>query len=79
MNIASDKLHPSLDEFKELAKRGNTIPVYRQLLADTITPVSLYHKLSESKKYAFLLESAAGGEKIASTSYLGCDPFMGIR
>lgn len=75
---ATIKYYPSLSEFKELAKKGNTIPVYRQLLADTMTPVSAFHKISDSD-YSFLLESTTGGEKIASRSYLGCDPCVGIR
>ncbi len=70
--------YPSPAEFKDLSRSGNTIPVYRQLLADTITPVSAFQKIVNSD-YAFLLESAAGGEKIASRTYLSCDPFMGIR
>ena len=75
---ATIRYYPSLTEFKELAKKGNTIPVYRQLLADTMTPVSAFHKISDSE-YSFLLESTTGGEKIASRSYLGCDPCVGIR
>ncbi|MGR3219709.1 MAG: anthranilate synthase component I [Candidatus Anammoxibacter sp.] len=78
MNNDTTQYYPSLVEFKELAKKGNIIPVYRQLLADTITPVSAYLRISNND-YAFLLESTAGGEKIASRSYLGYDPFMGIR
>ena len=72
------KYYPDLRGFEDLAKKGNIVPVYRQLLADTLTPVSAFQKIADSD-YAFLLESAAGGEKIASRTYLGCDPFMGIR
>lgn len=72
------KYYPDLKRFRDLAKKGNIVPVYRQLLADTLTPVSAFQKIANCD-YAFLLESAAGGEKIASRTYLGCDPFMGIR
>ena len=34
----------SLAEFRELAKRGNLIPVYAELIADAETPVSAFHK-----------------------------------
>ena len=78
MDKLTTQYYPSFSEFKELAKKGNTIPVYRQLLADTITPVSAYKRLLDSD-YAFLLESATGGEKIASQSCLGCNPYAGIR
>jgi len=32
--------YPSFVEFEEMATRGNLIPVYREILADTETPVS---------------------------------------
>ncbi|MBW7841064.1 MAG: anthranilate synthase component I, partial [Chitinophagaceae bacterium] len=67
--------YPSLEEFKQLASANNIVPVYRQLFADALTPVSAFQKLSDSK-HAFLLESAAGGEKISRYSILGSDPFL---
>jgi len=67
--------YPNPEEFAELAKQGNVVPVYRQLLGDTITPVSAFGPLNDSD-YAFLLESASGGEKVGRYSFLGCDPFM---
>jgi len=70
-----DRYYPHFNEFKHLATKGNLVPVYRQLLADTLTPVSAFQKISEAE-YAFLLESAAGGEKISRYSILGANPFM---
>jgi len=32
---------PSFEEFAALAQRGNLIPVYREILADLETPVSV--------------------------------------
>ncbi len=64
---------PSLAEFKELAKSGNLIPVYKEILADLDTPVSAYMKISGGE-YSFLLESVEGGEKWARYCFLGCDP-----
>jgi anthranilate synthase component I len=72
------RYRPSLEEFAEFAKQGNVVPVYRQLLADTLTPVSAYQKLSAAK-FSFLLESAEGGDKIARYSFLGSDPFLILR
>jgi len=37
--------YPNFDEFLKLADKGNTIPVYRQLLADTLTFVTAYQRL----------------------------------
>ncbi len=66
--------YPSLDEFKEKAKQGNLIPVYREILADMETPVSAFRKIGQGK-YAFLLESVEGGEKVGRHSFLGSEPF----
>ena len=64
---------PSLEEFKELSKSGNLIPVYKEILADLDTPVSAYMKIGDGD-YSFLLESVEGGEKWARYCFLGCDP-----
>jgi anthranilate synthase component 1 len=67
---------PTLYEFVKKAEEGNLIPVYREFVADTDTPVSAFMKLrqSGSEGNAFLLESVAGGENIGRYSYLGADP-----
>ncbi len=70
---------PSFDRFLELSRQGNTIPVYRELLADTLTPVTAYQRLAEPMGFAkasnaFLLESVVGGERIARYSFVGVDP-----
>ena len=64
---------PSLEEFKQKAKLGNLIPVYKEILADLDTPVSAYMKI-RGGEYSFLLESIEGGEKWARYCFLGCDP-----
>jgi len=70
--------HPSLDEFKELSKRGNLIPVYREILADEETPVTALMKL-QSNNNVFLLESVEGGEKWGRYTFLGTDPRIVFR
>ncbi|HOX37316.1 MAG TPA: anthranilate synthase component I [Candidatus Brocadiia bacterium] len=69
--------YPSEAEFLDLIGQGNAIPVYRQLMADTLTPVSAFQKLG-NQDYAFLLESVTGGEKIGRYSFLGAGPFAGL-
>ncbi len=64
-------------EFAELAKKGNLVPVYREVFADTITPVSAFLRLGERPSY--LLESVVGGEKWARYSFLGLSPKTMIR
>ncbi len=70
-------LYPNLSEFKEKAKEGNLIPVYREILADLETPLSAFLKLKG--KAGFLLESIEGGEKWARYSFLGSAPSMIIE
>jgi anthranilate synthase component 1 len=70
--------YPSLDEFKQKAKKGNLIPVYREILADMETPVSAFRKIDDGKN-SFLLESMEGGEKWARYSFLGSRPSVIIR
>jgi anthranilate synthase component 1 len=64
----------SLDEFERLAARGTIVPVWRDCLLDTDTPVSAFAKLRRGP-FAFLLESApAGGETWARYTYMGTEP-----
>jgi anthranilate synthase component 1 len=65
-------LYPDLEKFKELARKGNLIPVYREILADTDTPVTAFLKLGGTP--SFLLESVEGGEKWARYSFIGSRP-----
>ncbi len=64
------------NEFKELSRQGNLIPVYREILGDVETPVSAFLKLN--KKPSFLLESVVGGEKWARYSFIGVEPSMTV-
>jgi anthranilate synthase component 1 len=65
---------PSYQEFTRLAKEGNVIPVYQELLMDLETPLSFFKRL-ERNRYAFLLESVEGNERWARYSFLGTQPF----
>jgi anthranilate synthase component 1 len=70
--------YPSLDEFKAKAARGNLIPVYRELLADMLTPVSALMRI-DTGDHSFLLESIQGGEKWARYSFLGANPSVIVK
>ncbi len=70
---------PKLEELTTLARKGNVIPVYTTILADTETPVSVWMKLFEKKRYSFLLESVTGGDTVARYSFIGGDPFLIFR
>ena len=69
---------PSREEFHRLAQQSNLIPVYREILADMETPVSAFRKIARGR-YSFLLESVAGGERIARYSFLGTEPALVFR
>ncbi len=64
---------PEFDEFQQLARQGNRVPVYREILADLDTPVSAFLKVDDGGD-AFLFESVEGGEKWGRYSFLGVAP-----
>ena len=66
---------PSLDEFRRLAEGHSLVPVYRQLIGDTLTPVSAFCKIQEGD-WAFLFESVVGGERLGRYSFVGSGPFL---
>lgn len=67
---------PTLKEFIRLSKKGNVIPVYKEMNADLDTPVSAFLKIEKNNDYAFLLESVEGQEKLARFSFLGVSPSL---
>src|SRR5512138_1814683 len=69
----------TFEEFKDLAQRGTFVPVYKEIVADLLTPVSAFLKVAEHSDYAFLLESVEGGEHVGRYSFLGKDPFLILR
>ncbi len=69
---------PSFDEFVELARGANLVPVYRQLIGDTLTPVSAFCKIQE-EEWAFLFESVVGGERVGRYSFVGSGPFFRLQ
>jgi len=69
--------YPDLSEFIKLSAKGNLIPVYREILADTFTPVTAFLRLGGSP--SFLLESVEGGEKWARYSFIGSRPSKVLR
>ncbi|KAI9331524.1 anthranilate synthase component I [Zopfochytrium polystomum] len=73
---------PSVETVKSLlaSGAGNTIPVYQEVAADLLTPVSAYLKLTKhSTAHSFLFESVAGGEKIGRYSFIGSNPRKILR
>jgi anthranilate synthase component 1 len=73
-NTAMARYFPDLAEFTTRAARHQLVPVYRQLLADHLTPVSAFEQLAGGQEHAFLLESVVGNEKIGRYSFLATSP-----
>ena len=71
--------HPTLEDMRRLVGRGKTVPVVRRLLADHMTPVSAFARLSDGAEHAFLLESVVGGEQIARYSFVAARPTTVFR
>ncbi|OCF72446.1 anthranilate synthase component I [Kwoniella mangroviensis CBS 8886] len=59
--------------------KPNLIPVFVEIPADLLTPVSAYLKIAKDSKYSFLLECVIGGENLARYSFVGADPIKVIR
>src|SRR6266851_3992764 len=69
------RYRPTFEEFRELARGASLVPVYRQLIGDTLTPVSAFCKVQEGD-WAFLFESVVGGERLGRYSFVGSGPFL---
>ncbi len=61
-------------EFKDLGTRFRTVPVCQRILADLLTPVAAWLRLTEKADYGFILESVEKGSQYARYSFLGVNP-----
>jgi anthranilate synthase component 1 len=71
--------YPPIADLGRLSGRGKTVPVFRRLLSDQLTPVSAFARISRGADDAFLLESVVGGEQIARYSFVGARPTTFFR
>jgi anthranilate synthase component 1 len=69
---------PSSDEFERLSRGVTVVPVYREVIADRLTPV-LAHATLGRDAGSYLLESVVGGEKWARYSFVGFAPEVIVR
>lgn len=69
---------PGFDEFSALAGKARVVPIYREIVADLETPISVFIKLA-GKGPGYLLESVEGGDKVARYSFIGVEPFLTIE
>jgi len=65
--------------FKKLSYKYKTIPVYKRILADLLTPISTYMRIAKDSNYSFILESAEQGKGNGRYSFIGTDPELIIK
>jgi len=71
--VITHLISPSREQFRELAKKGNLIPVSTELIADAETPISAFQKLDRGG-YSFMLESAENSDEGGRYSFVGSEP-----
>ncbi|HTZ08793.1 MAG TPA: chorismate-binding protein, partial [Acidimicrobiales bacterium] len=70
---ATQPARPGGDAFVELARHHRLVPVWRELVADTLTPVGAF-LAAVGEAPGFLLESVEGGERWGRYSFVGRNP-----
>lgn len=71
---------PSREQFHRLAGQGyRVIPIVRRLLADSLTPVGFYERLSGGRSGTFILESADFGGSWSRYSFIGVNSMAQLR
>ena len=76
---APEASRPGLTGFRSLAAKHRIVPVWRELVADTITPVAAFLQIVEAgHRTGFLLESVEGGERWGRYSFVGRQPLATI-
>lgn len=75
---AAADITPSLEHVQAMVgtldSTIRTVPIFRELLADLETPVSVYLKVTDgATEPGFVLESVEGGIRIARYSFIGTD------
>lgn len=67
-------IKPTYDNVKKLSQSYDVIPIYKEIYADSVTPITLLRKIAEKSDKFFLLESIEGGEKWGRYSFIGFNP-----
>jgi anthranilate synthase component 1 len=70
---------PGLIGFHALAAKHRVVPVWREMVADTVTPVGAFLQIVDgSTGPGFLLESVEGGERWGRYSFVGRNPLATV-
>ena len=72
-------LFPTLENAAELLKKYKTVPVFYELLTDSLTPVRMFATLKENYDNCFILESVDNSNQWGRYSFIGLNPKAEIR
>lgn len=67
---------PTYQAFHKIQKKSSLVPVYRTIISDLDTPLTLFAKVCTDRQHSFLFESMEGGEKWGRYSFIGFDPLL---
>jgi len=67
---------PQYDGFASTMETAGLVPVYRKIISDLDTPLTLFAKIAGQENHIFLFESMEGGEKWGRYSFIGFDPIL---
>ena len=67
-----NEIYPSFEKFEKIGSKNQL--VFKKIIADKETPVSIYEKVCRNQINCFLLESVTGGENKARYSIIGMKP-----
>lgn len=71
-------LYPTLTEVQELLKEYDVVPVFYEVLSDSMTPIHIFNALKEKSDTCFILESV-DNTQWGRYSFIGIRPKMEIR
>ena len=71
-------LYPTLTEVQELLEEYDVVPVFYEVLSDSMTPIHIFNALKEQSDTCFILESV-DNTQWGRYSFIGIHPKMEIR
>ncbi|EDP73006.1 anthranilate synthase component I, partial [Hydrogenivirga sp. 128-5-R1-1] len=69
----------SFEDFKQISREYNVIPLSKDIVSDIDTPLSVFLKVSSKDRFNFLFESVEQGENIGRYSFIGSSKPVYIR
>ena len=68
-------LYPTLTEVQELLEEYDVVPVFYEVLSDSMTPIHIFNALKEQSNTCFILESV-DNTQWGRYSFIGIHPKM---